>query len=82
MRLAVRTVVHHVTPLAQEDAAMKKLHLDADELKVESFPTAHADDEYGTVRAHVGTLAPPSCPAPVCHTYDDTVCGLSRGCAE
>ena len=59
---------------------MKKLHLNAEDLKVESFPTARTDDEEGTVRAYVGTLAPPSCPAPLCQTYDDTVCGLSRGC--
>lgn len=59
---------------------MKKLHLHADDLKVESFPTARVADECGTVRAHVGTLAPPSCPAALCQTYDDTVCGLTRAC--
>lgn len=59
---------------------MKKLHLDPENLKVESFPTAVRDDDAGTVRAYVGTLAPPSCPAPLCRTYDDSVCGLSQGC--
>ena len=60
---------------------MKKLRLDWEELRVETFPTtpAEAEDE-GTVRGHGGTLAPPSCPAPVCQTYDDTVCGLTRAC--
>ncbi|HET7233650.1 MAG TPA: hypothetical protein VFJ16_26815 [Longimicrobium sp.] len=59
---------------------MKKLRLDWDTLQVESFPTAPANDEAGTVRAYVGTLAPPSCPAPLCQTYDDTVCGLTQAC--
>lgn len=59
---------------------MKKLRLDWEELEVESFPTASVEEAAGTVRGYVGTLAPPSCPAPVCQTYDDTVCGLSRGC--
>jgi len=47
---------------------------------VESFPIARPEQVGGTVRAHAGTLAPPSCPAPLCQTYDDTVCGLTRGC--
>lgn len=59
---------------------MKKLRLNADELRVESFPTADVLEEGGTVNAHIGTLAPPSCPAPICRTYDDTVCGLTHGC--
>lgn len=59
---------------------MKKLRLDADELRVESFPTAELMDEEGTVNAHFATLAPPSCPAPLCRTYDDTVFGLTHGC--
>ena len=59
---------------------MKKLRLDADELRVESFPTAKLDDEAGTVYANRATLAPPSCPAQVCQTYDDTLCGLTHGC--
>ena len=59
---------------------MKKLRLDPEALRVESFPTAPADDERGTVHANVGTLAPPSCPAPLCQTYDDTVCGLTWRC--
>jgi hypothetical protein len=60
--------------------AMKKLQLDAEELRVESFPTAEISEESGTVRAYVGTVAGASCPAPVCRTYDDTVCGLTHGC--
>ncbi|HEV7628226.1 MAG TPA: hypothetical protein VGO89_17150 [Streptomyces sp.] len=59
---------------------MKKLRLGWEELEVESFPTASVPEDAGTVRAHVGTLAPPSCPAQLCHTYDDSVCGLSRAC--
>lgn len=59
---------------------MKKLRLDADALRVESFPTARTLEEAGTVHAQGATLAPPSCPAQVCQTYDDTLCGLSRGC--
>jgi hypothetical protein len=64
----------------QEDTAMKKVMLNPEELEVESFPTAPVADEGGTVRASVGTLAPPSCPAPLCRTYDDSICGLSQGC--
>ena len=60
---------------------MRKLRLDCDALRVETFPTAPAEDvTMGTVRAHAGTLAGPSCPAPVCQTYDDTVCGVTRAC--
>jgi hypothetical protein len=59
---------------------MRKLRLDCEELRVESFPTDRAVEAPGTVRAHVGTLVPPSCPAPVCRTYDDTVCGLTQAC--
>jgi hypothetical protein len=59
---------------------MKKLRLDAEDLRVESFPTAPAAEDAGTVHANVATLAPPSCPAQVCQTYDDTLCGLTRGC--
>jgi hypothetical protein len=60
---------------------MKKLRLHVEELKVESFPTAPAAGERGTVRAHAeaGTLLPPSCPV-ACETYDDTVCGLTWHC--
>ena len=59
---------------------MKKVLLRPDELRVESFPTCAPCDEGGTVRAHGGTLAPPSCPAPLCQTYDDTVCGVTQAC--
>jgi hypothetical protein len=59
---------------------MKKLRLDCEELRVESFPTAPTGDEPGTVQANAGTVAGVSCPAPLCHTYDDTVCGLTRAC--
>lgn len=59
---------------------MKKLRLDWDALQVESFPTAPAPDDPGTVQAYaVGTLAPPSCPV-ACETYDDTFCGLTHVC--
>lgn len=59
---------------------MKKLRLDWEELRVESFPTARVEDAAGTVQAYVGTLAGPSCPAAACHTYDDPVCALTRAC--
>jgi hypothetical protein len=58
---------------------MKKLRLNCEELRVESFPTAAAAEESGTVNAHAATLLPPSCPA-TCQTYDDTICGVSHGC--
>lgn len=61
---------------------MKKLRLDPEALRVESFPIARPEELDGTVRAHAATLAPPSCPAPLCHTYDDTVCGLTRACGQ
>jgi hypothetical protein len=58
---------------------MKKLRLNREDLRVESFPTAPAAEEPGTVNAHAGTLIPPSCPV-TCQTYDDTICGLTHGC--
>ncbi|HEX8391432.1 MAG TPA: hypothetical protein VF665_03655 [Longimicrobium sp.] len=59
---------------------MTKLTLNVDELRVDSFATARPADEPGTVQAHMGTVAGASCPAAVCQTYDDTVCGLTRVC--
>jgi hypothetical protein len=59
---------------------MKKLRLSCEELRVESFPTARVESAPGTVHAHGGTVAGVSCPAQLCHTYDDTVCGLTRAC--
>lgn len=59
---------------------MKKLRLNADALRVESFPTAPVADERGTVHGHAPTLQVGSCPAPLCRTYDDTLCGLTRAC--
>ncbi|HEU0301322.1 MAG TPA: hypothetical protein VFR37_17790 [Longimicrobium sp.] len=66
---------------------MKKLRLDCEELRVESFPTNPAADERaGTVRGHAATptctatLVGGSCPQATCQTYDDTLCGLTRGC--
>jgi hypothetical protein len=58
---------------------MKKLRLNAEELRVESFPTAECTEEAGTVHAQAATLLPPSCPVG-CQTYDDTICGLTHGC--
>lgn len=72
------SLVHHAT----RGLTMKKLRLNTEELRVESFPTAAVIDETGTVHGNVGTLALPSCPVQVCHTYDDTLCGLSRGCGD
>lgn len=59
---------------------MKKLRLDAESVHVESFPTAATAGEAGTVHANAGTLVGGSCPAVTCQTYDDTFCGLTRGC--
>lgn len=59
---------------------MKKLRLNCEELRVESFPTAPAAEEIGTVHGHGGTLVGASCPEAVCKTYDDTLCGLTQGC--
>lgn len=65
---------------------MKKLRLKCEELRVESFPTAPAAGEIGTVHGHAvaegwgGTLVGASCPEAVCKTYDDTLCGLTQGC--
>ena len=61
---------------------MKKLRLNADELRVESFPTDRALEETGTVHAQQEkpTLLPPSCPMQLCRTYDDSLCGLTMAC--
>ena len=65
---------------------MKKLRLNCEELRVESFPTASAVEEPGTVDGHAATpdcaatLVGGSCPRATCQTYDDTFCGLTRGC--
>lgn len=59
---------------------MKKLRLEIDELRVESFATDRPGHEQGTVQAHVGTLVGGSCPVVICRTYDDTLCGLTHGC--
>ncbi len=59
---------------------MKKLRLNADALRVESFPTDEIAHETGTVHGHAPTLQVGSCPAPVCRTYDDTLCGLTQAC--
>lgn len=65
---------------------MKKLHLNCEELTVESFPTARAAGDAGTVHAHAGTplctatYVGGSCPQATCRTYDDTFCGLTHGC--
>lgn len=65
---------------------MNKLRLNAEELRVESFPTAPAADEPGTVHGQEATpdcgatLVGVSCPRATCQTYDDTFCGLTRGC--
>jgi hypothetical protein len=65
---------------------MKKLRLNCEELCVESFPTAPAAEEPGTVHGHAATpdcaatLVGGSCPRVTCQTYDDTFCGLTHGC--
>lgn len=59
---------------------MKKLRLACDGLRVESFATDRPAAELGTVHAHGGTVAGVSCPAQLCHTYDDTLCGVTRAC--
>lgn len=65
---------------------MKKLRLDCENLRVESFPTATAAGEAGTVHGLAATpdctqtLVGGSCPKVTCQTYDDTFCGLTRAC--
>jgi hypothetical protein len=61
---------------------MKKLRLNAEELRIESFPTALVAEERGTVHGEQSkpTLVGASCPVQVCQTYDDTLCGLTHGC--
>jgi hypothetical protein len=65
---------------------MKKLRLNCEELRVESFPTAAATGAPGTVQAHAATpdcgatLVGNSCPRATCQTYDDTFCGLTQAC--
>lgn len=66
---------------------MKKLRLNCEELRVESFLTVAATNALGTVEAHAATpdctatLAGNSCPRATCQTYDDTFCGVTRVCA-
>jgi hypothetical protein len=67
-------------PVHREEWTMKKLKLQVEDLSVESFATARAADEHGTVQAHVGTLVGGSCPAVTCRTYDDTLCGVTQAC--
>lgn len=55
---------------------MKKLRLSIEELRVDSFPTGPDAAARGTIRAHDAT---PGCTG---QTYDDTLCGLSRGCTQ
>jgi hypothetical protein len=65
---------------------MKKLRLDCEKLRVESFPTAPAAEAAGTVHGLAATpdcpvsLTGASCPNVTCQTYDDTFCGLTRAC--
>ncbi|HLM66133.1 MAG TPA: hypothetical protein VK358_01335 [Longimicrobium sp.] len=59
---------------------MKKLRLNADALRVESFPMDAVANETGTVHGHAPTLQVGSCPALICRTYDDTLCGLTQAC--
>ncbi|WP_420129076.1 hypothetical protein [Longimicrobium sp.] len=55
---------------------MKKLRLDVDRLRIESFPTGPAAETRGTVRANDAT---PTCTG---QTYDDTLCGVSQACTR
>ena len=55
---------------------MKTLRLDCEELEIESFRTAPASADVGTIRAQEATLLLDLCGK----TYDDTLCGISRGC--
>lgn len=59
---------------------MTKLRMDLGAIEVESFPTAAAVVKAGTVQAHGGTVVGASCPVQVCHTYDDTLCGVTQAC--
>lgn len=59
---------------------MKKLRLNPEDLTVESFPTATAADERGTVRGHAAT---PECTKSCTNcTFDDTLCGLTWHCTN
>jgi hypothetical protein len=55
---------------------MEKLRLEVDGLRVESFATGRPAEPRGTIRANEAT---PGCTG---QTYDDTLCGLSRGCTQ
>jgi hypothetical protein len=61
---------------------MKKLRLNADDLAVESFATAHPVDERGTVRGHDATEGCKVTESCTNCTYDDTVCGLTWHCSN
>jgi hypothetical protein len=69
-----------------EPSEMKKLRLDCENLRVDSFRTADVAADEGTVHAHyatpecTATLVGGSCPRATCQTYDDTFCGLTHGC--
>jgi hypothetical protein len=57
---------------------MKKLTLDPEQLRVDSFTTAHDADTRGTVRGHDDTVesewctTPEGCSCPPCDTKDWT----------
>lgn len=56
---------------------MRKLKLDPDTLRVESFASGEAPDERGTVAAHA--LATRNCPA-TGMTFCETNCDCTYGC--
>ncbi|HEX2078947.1 MAG TPA: hypothetical protein VHG08_14590 [Longimicrobium sp.] len=56
---------------------MKKLRLRCEDLRVESFPTAPALEEPGTVRAHEAT---PTCPHNCLTENGGSICNLTHNC--
>jgi hypothetical protein len=58
---------------------MKKLSLNPDQLRVESFATQAVPDGRGTVAAHAGTVG--TCPVPTAQPWCGTVMRL-QSCAS
>jgi len=62
-----------------KEASVKKLHLDPDQLRVESFPTVAQDESPGTVHAHA---TPPSYCGPSCAPTCQTNCDCTYTCTN
>jgi hypothetical protein len=57
---------------SREEAMMKKLTLDLNSLKVQSFATAAAAPNRGTVHGEQQCTCPTACTCPGCPTCDET----------